>query len=165
MNHNFLRNQWNWGLCEDQAKLSGFYRQVPQWNMQLSAAWYPHQDSGEASWEICSRAIFAFSRLQAATWFAQVSNKLIKYKPRSSDLSSLSHGYGDPKLGGSDKNSQIVSGFCNWSRTHMEPHEYSKDCFSNLSLFAHRTVIVGFFLGFLCFEPTVNSAWLKFLSL
>jgi hypothetical protein len=39
---------------------------------------------------------------QVLVKYAQVSNKWIKCKPRSSDLSSLSHGYGDPKLGGSD---------------------------------------------------------------
>ena len=58
--------------------------------------------STEASWEICSMAIFIFSRLPEATWFAQVSSKWIKYRPRSSDFSSLSHGYGDPKLGEGD---------------------------------------------------------------
>ena len=47
-------------------------------------------------------AIFIFSRLLEATWFAQVSSKWIKYRPRSSDFSSLSHGYGDPKLGECD---------------------------------------------------------------
>lgn len=57
---------------------------------------------GEASMEICSSAALAFSRLQEATWFAQVSNKWIKYKPLSSDFNSLIQGCVDPKLGECD---------------------------------------------------------------
>lgn len=65
--------------------------------------------SGEANWEMCSRAIFAFWRLPVATCCAHENNKWIKNKPRSSDCNSLIHGYGDPKLGEND-----VGGEKNW---------------------------------------------------
>ncbi|KAI3721588.1 hypothetical protein L2E82_32604 [Cichorium intybus] len=52
--------------------------------------------SGEARWEIWSRAMLACSKFPEATCSAQVSSRWIRHRPRSSDLSSLTHGYGDP---------------------------------------------------------------------
>ncbi|KAH0465680.1 hypothetical protein IEQ34_005783 [Dendrobium chrysotoxum] len=57
--------------------------------------------SGEASREICSRKALAWSRLPAATWLAQLRSRWMRKRPRSSDLSSRSHGeYGEPSAVG-----------------------------------------------------------------
>ncbi|GAB4827804.1 hypothetical protein Ancab_034690 [Ancistrocladus abbreviatus] len=57
---------------------------------------------GEARSVMYSRAIFAFSRLPAATCLAQARRRCIKHNPLSSDFSSVRRVYGDLKPGDND---------------------------------------------------------------